>query len=74
MSVVNQFIRNGFIFREENGCCDGYMFNDTLGKCTGKLEFKDNLIVRMHKCKLYIKGNVYEIEFVYQHAKQDILV
>ena len=43
MSVVNQFIRNGFIFREEDGCCDGYMFNDTLGECTGKLEFKDNL-------------------------------
>ena len=43
MSLVNQFIRKGFIFRGEDGCCDGYMFNDTLGECTGKLEWKDYL-------------------------------
>ena len=41
MSVVFQFIRKGFIFRGEDGCCDGYMFNDTLGECTGKLELND---------------------------------
>ena len=37
-SLVNQFITKAFNFRRKDGCCEGYMFNDTLGECTGKLE------------------------------------
>lgn len=27
------------MFRELDGCCNGFMYNETVGECTGKLNF-----------------------------------
>ena len=35
--LIELFVMGLFLFRNNGGCCEGFMLNETIGECTGKL-------------------------------------